>query len=74
MTDHQLLDLIIEKFDGEILVDNQWRMTGSNGNHYTVTWDPYQRKYSCNCKGHMFRKNCRHVTELSNSFKKRMAS
>ena len=72
MTDQHLLDLIVEKFDGEILVDNQWRMTGSNGNHYVVTWDPHQRKYSCPCKGHMFRKKCSHVTELSNSFKKRM--
>ena len=73
MTDQQLLDLVIEKFDGEILVQNQWRVTGSKGDRYTVTWDPYQRKYSCNCKGHMVRRKCSHVTELSNTFKKRIS-
>ena len=26
-----LVDLVIEKFDGEIVVPNQWRVDGSNG-------------------------------------------
>lgn len=64
-----LLDKIIETFDGEILIDNQWRIAGSNGNHYTVEWHPYHGHYSCGCKGYAFRKKCRHITELSNSFK-----
>ena len=34
-----LLDKVIEVFDGEIMVDNQWRVNGSNGKHYTVEWD-----------------------------------
>ena len=44
-----LIDKIIEVFDGEIMEDNQWRVDGSNGNKYTVEWDPYHRYYSCNC-------------------------
>lgn len=72
MKSKDLFDLLMEKFDGEVMVDNQWRVTGSKGDHYTVTWDPYQRKYSCNCKGHMFRKKCSHVTKLSEGFRKRV--
>ena len=33
-----LIDKVIEVFDGEIMVDNQWRVNGSNGKHYTVEW------------------------------------
>ena len=68
-----LLDKIIEVFDGEVMVDNQWRVDGSNGNHYTVEWDPYHKQYSCCCKGYKFRRKCRHITELSESFRKRFA-
>ena len=64
-----LLETIIEKFDGEIVQDNKWRVDGSKGNHYTVEWHPYHHHYSCNCKGYMFRKTCRHINELSESFK-----
>ena len=34
-----LVDYIIKRFDGEILVPNQWRVDGSKGNKYTVEWD-----------------------------------
>ena len=64
-----LLDKLIETFDGEIMVDNQWRVDGSNGKHYTVEWDPYHKHYSCGCKGYSFRKTCRHIKELSKKFK-----
>ena len=67
-----LLDKIIETFDGEIMVDNQWRVDGSNGKHYTVEWDPYHSSYSCGCKGYKFRRNCRHITNLSEEFRRRM--
>ncbi len=68
-----LLEKIIDTFDGEIMVDNQWRVDGSKGSQYTVEWNPYSKNYSCNCKGYMFRKKCRHITELSNSFKRRLS-
>ena len=63
-----LVDLIIEKFDGEIIVPNQWRVDGSNGKHYNVNWDKFHRQYSCNCLGYTYRRKCKHITELSNSF------
>ena len=69
-----LLETIIEKFDGVIIEDNQWTMEGSNGKRYIVEWDKYNKKYSCQCKGYIYRKKCRHITELSESFRKRLAS
>ena len=44
-----LLDKIIDTFDGEIMIDNQWRVDGSNGKKYTVKWDKFHRNYSCEC-------------------------
>ena len=68
MTNQQVVDLVMKKFDGEIMIRNQWRVDGSKGKHYTVEWDPDHRKYNCNCLGYTYRRKCRHITELSNSF------
>ena len=67
-----LVDLLIKTFDGEILEDNVWRINGSKGKHYMVEWHPHHNKYSCNCLGYTYRKWCRHITELHNSFKNRL--
>ena len=66
MDNQKLIDLIIKKFDGEIIEDNKWRVDGSKGNHYWVEWHPFHKHYSCGCKGYAFRKKCRHITEVSN--------
>ena len=66
-----LLEKIIDTFDGEIMAENRWRVDGSNGTKYTVEWDTFHRHYSCGCKGYKFRRRCRHITELSNSFRER---
>ena len=58
--------------DGVIIEDNQWVVDGSKGNRYVVEWNPYSKSYSCNCKGFMFRKKCRHIEELSASFKRKL--
>ena len=68
----QLIDYIIDKFDGSIVEDNKWRGNGSNGNHYWVEWHPFHKHYSCGCKGYAFRKSCRHIKEISNTFKKNL--
>ena len=67
-----LVDYIIKRFDGEIVVPNQWRVDGSNGKRYTVNWDKYHRNYSCNCLGYTYRRRCKHITQISDSFKKRI--
>ena len=64
-----LVNLIIEKFDGEIIVTNQWRVDGSNGKKYTVEWDKFHKNYSCNCLGYTYRRRCKHITQISDSFK-----
>ena len=40
-----------------------WDVAGSRGNKYQVTRD--QRGWTCTCTGFQFRRQCRHVTELS---------
>ena len=40
-----------------------WEVTGSGGNRYLVTRD--SAGWSCDCKGFQFRRNCRHVAEIS---------
>ena len=64
-----LLEKIIDTFDGEILVSNEWRVDGSNGKRYLVKWDKYHRNYSCNCLGYTYRRRCKHTTQISDSFK-----
>ena len=36
MRGQELIDYIINKFDGSIVEDNKWRVDGSNGSHYWV--------------------------------------
>ena len=67
-----LLDKIIDTFDGEIMIDNQWRVDGSKGKKYTVNWDKFHKNYSCNCLGYTYRRRCKHITQISDSFKKRI--
>ena len=64
-----LIDYIIEKFDGVILEDNQWTVDGSKGKRYVVEWHPYHKNYSCNCLGYTYRRKCKHITEVSESFR-----
>jgi len=74
MKNTDLLEHIIKVFDGVIIEDNQWSVEGSAGKRYIVEWDKYQRKYSCNCKGYIYRHKCRHTTEISNGIKKSLLS
>ena len=69
-----LLEKIIDTFDGVIIEDNQWTVDGSNGKRYIVEWDKYNKKYSCQCKGYIYRKKCRHITELSESFRRELCN
>ena len=68
MTNQGLLDKVIEVFDGEIMVPNQWRVDGSNGKQYTVNWDKYHREYSCTCLGYTYRKKCRYFEWQNKSY------
>ena len=72
MTNQQLVDLVMKKFDGEIIVPNQWRVDGSNGKKYTVNWDKFHKNYGCNCLGYTYRRRCKHITHISDSFQQRI--
>ena len=67
-----LLETLIEKFDGVIIEDNQWTVVGTSGNKYTVEWHPFSKMYSCNCKGDIYRRRCKHITQLSESFRNQL--
>ncbi len=68
----ELIDYIIEKFDGEIMEDNQWRVDGSTGKKYTVEWDSHHKNYSCNCLGYTYRRKCKHTNFISESFRNQL--
>lgn len=40
-----------------------WNVSGSKGNKYVVTRNA--SKWSCTCQGFQFRKQCKHISELS---------
>ena len=67
-----LLEKIIDTFDGVIIEDNQWTVQGSKGKRYMVEWHPFERNYSCSCLGYTYRKKCRHITEISESFRNQL--
>ncbi len=47
---------------------NSWDVSGSNGNTYSVQWN--ESFYSCTCPGYTYRRTCRHIKEISDSFVK----
>ena len=47
------------------LVESTSRKKPGKVNKYTVKFDGL---YSCTCLGYTYRRKCRHITELSNSF------
>ena len=42
---------------------------GSKGKKYTVEWDKFHKNYNCNCLGYTYRRRCKHITHISDSFK-----
>lgn len=76
MTNSELKDLLLKTFDGEILTEDSvinnssWSVPGSGGNSYTVEFDKWHKKYTCNCKGFVFRRKCRHVVHIQDEIKK----
>ena len=59
------------KFDLSIRIETEeeskpqgqtWRVPGSKGGEYVVSFDG--GRWSCTCPGHGFRNRCRHVDEL----------
>ena len=59
------------KFDMSVRIEEEsekpkgqtWRVPGSKGGEYVVSFDGGQ--WSCSCSGYSFRRTCRHISELS---------
>lgn len=60
VVDVKLVTGKLKKVDTDVKV---WTIKGSKGNSYTVTRNA--SKWDCTCPGFTFRKNCKHVSELS---------
>lgn len=41
---------------------DQWKVTGSTGNTYTVT--KTVKGYTCSCPGYQFRRSCKHSSQI----------
>lgn len=57
----------IDTIDGKPITapQTEWQVSGSKGNTYTVKWAG--NKYTCTCKGFMYRKHCKHVKEIADA-------
>ena len=79
MNNKELLDLIIEKFDGVLVDDYGWEHYKVDGKDYDIRFDPSRIEWSCDCMAFKFRhkfkrKYCKHILEVQNrKFQQRVA-
>jgi len=57
------LSIKLEEEEVEKPKGQTWRVAGSKGDTYTVSLDNGQ--WSCTCQGYLFRRSCRHISELA---------
>ena len=79
MNNKELLDLIIEKFDGVLVDDYGWEHYKVDGKDYDIRFDPSRIEWSCDFMAFKFRhkfkrKYCKHILEVQDrNFKQRVA-
>ena len=71
MKDQKLIDLIIKKFDGVLVDDNDIYHYTIDGKPYDIRFDPSRVEWACDCKAFTFRhrwgrKFCKHINEIQN--------
>tara|TARA_B100000287_G_scaffold202409_1_gene191136 strand:+ start:6333 stop:6593 length:261 start_codon:yes stop_codon:yes gene_type:complete len=69
MKNKELLDLIIEKFDGIIVDDFGWEHYTIPNKKYDIRFDPSRIEWACDCPAFVYRrrfnkKYCKHITEI----------
>ena len=69
MNDQNLIDLIIQKFDGVLVDDNDIYHYTIVDKPYDIRFDENRNEWSCDCKAFTFRykwkkKFCKHITEI----------
>ena len=69
MTDTELQELLIEKFDGSIIDDYGWEHYSIKGKKYDIRFDRSRIEWACDCPSFTFRrrhkiKYCKHIMEI----------
>jgi hypothetical protein len=72
-----LIDLIIDKFDGVIIDDDEREHYRVKGKKYDICFDRQRVEWSCNCPAFTFRHKfkrtgCKHITEVKLNKSKRL--
>ena len=76
MTNEQLTNYIIDKFDGVILDDYDREVHKVDGKPYNITFDRSRLEWSCSCPAFTYRRRfktskCKHIVQVQNErFKK----
>ena len=65
----ELIDLIIEKFDGVLVDDYGWEHYKVKGKDYDIRFDPSRIEWACDCKAFTFRRRhkinyCKQIEEI----------
>tara|TARA_R110002020_G_scaffold336336_1_gene551530 strand:- start:693 stop:941 length:249 start_codon:yes stop_codon:yes gene_type:complete len=71
MTNQQLIDYIVDKFDGIILDDYDREVHSIEGKPYKITFDRSRVEWSCSCPAFTFRRRhkiskCKHIIQIQN--------
>ena len=69
MNNKELLDLIIEKFDGVLVDDYGWEHYKVDGKDYDIRFDRSRLEWACDCPAFKYRrrhriKYCKHILEI----------
>ena len=69
MTDKELLELLVEKFDGSIIDEYGWEHYSIKGKKYDIRFDRSRIEWACDCPAFMYRrkfkkKYCKHIIEI----------
>jgi len=76
MTNKQLVNYIIDKFDGVIIDDYDREVHKVDGKPYNITFDRSRIEWSCSCPAFTYRRRfktskCKHIVQVQNErFKK----
>ena len=71
MTNEQLVNYIIDKFDGVILDDYDREVHKVDGKPYNITFDRSRLERSCSCPAFTYRRRfktskCKHIVQVQN--------
>ena len=71
MTNEQLVNYIIDKFDGVILDDYDREVHKVDGKPYNITFDRSRVEWSCSCPAFTYRRRfktskCKHIVQVQN--------